>query len=181
MRSVCVRFVLQFENSVYNGIYLDLRECPTAYEAMLYGEKNKCLTSQTSFKNNSWYAPARKIAYYCTKLCEQSFSSFTTKEKEGLFLATAEILLIFLSGLTINIVRNGSAKRFRPQSGKFVAVRFGGGSEFMSPFQEIADQYQKKQLLKKQLSSPSTSHVPGVTTHPPKLSITKPKIIYGKY
>jgi hypothetical protein len=129
--------------------------------------KTNCLTSQTSFKKQSWYAPARKIAYYCTRLCEVGFANFETKEKEAVFLLLAETVFFAISNLTISFVTQKTTKRYSPQ-GSSVVVRFGGGATTMSPFQDIADQLKLSDERKRTQLPAGVSHSPGANLTPPK-------------
>jgi hypothetical protein len=107
-------------------------------------------------------------------------SRLSPLKKKKHFIASIEIVISICSVVTLNFVNDRITKRFRPQSGK-VVVRFGGGSEFMSPFQETADQYEQEQLLKKQKLSVNTYHVPGVASLPPKQFKYKLKSDFGKF
>jgi len=130
--------------------------------------KTNCLTSQTSFKKQSWYAPARKIAYYCTRLCEVGFANFDTKEKESIFLLAAETIFLILSNVTIQYVTQKNVKRYTPQGGQSVAFRFGGGATLVSPFQDIVDQLRLSTDRKKSTLPAGVSHSPGIKVIPPK-------------
>jgi hypothetical protein len=80
-----------------------------------------------------------------------------------LFLLCAETALLVLSTVTVEVVKQQTAKRFRPQGGT-VAVKFGGDSDW-TPFQDIADKREEE----RQNSFPAgVSSVPGTQSQPPK-------------
>lgn len=84
--------------------------------------KENCLNSN-NIEKHSWFATARKIAYYCTKLVEQPFSSFSTKEKQSAFLLLAEVAFAICSLITVKV--DSKKSRHRPQGG-IVRFQFGG-------------------------------------------------------
>lgn len=90
------------------------------------------------------------------------------------------MIFYLFSAVTIKFLTEPKSKRYRPQAGK-VSIRFGGGSDFMSPFQEAAEQHQRELLLKKQALLTGALHAPGVTTRPPKQTTVKPKSNFGKW
>jgi len=84
--------------------------------------KINCLTHFNTEKH-SWFATARKIAYYCTKLVEQPFNSFTTKEKQATFMLIAEVVFVLSSLVTVKM--GSKERKYRPQGGK-LSFQFGG-------------------------------------------------------
>jgi len=165
MSAVSVRLVLLFEHSVDDGIYLDLRDCPAVNESLLRGEKIKRLT-QTQIKKEHWYAPVRKIAYYCAKLYDQSFATFTRSERETMIMTSVEILFLLFSSVSVVKTVTTKKTKYSPQGG--YSFRFGGGATSMNPWQNE---------IVKVVKPPTIT--PGFTVIPPR-SVRKPSS-FGKF
>jgi hypothetical protein len=123
-----------------------------------------CLNSD-NIEKHSWFATARKIAYYCTKLVEQPFSSFTTKEKQASFLLIAEVAFVALNCVTVKI--DSKKRKYSPQGGT-VSFQFGGSSPVNS------DNFGGIKSIGNMSNRPASS--PGVTVKQrPQLPVKKDK------
>lgn len=163
MSTVSIRFVLLFESSVHDGFYLDLRDCPVVDESLPRGEKIKRLP-HTPIKKENWYAPVRKIAYYCAKLYEQPFSTFTRSERETLIFTSIELIFLLFSCVVVVQADRPKRTKYSPQGG--YSARFGGGATSLNPWQNDTAEVKKKELKTPSPRPPAVT--PGVTVIPPR-------------
>ena len=126
MRTVhwhCSKLQPCFVFSLYNGIYLELSNCPTMPKIAWSGEKNNYLSNKSNQTNNG-SALTRKCAYYISLMWDQGLGSFSRQQKEVVVGLALSLLVHLMSQVT---VKTSSHKKnvYHPQGGQYF---FGGKS-----------------------------------------------------